>query len=40
MLNYGAASLTYFGIEGTPANAELDAADKILGEVSIPEKFK
>jgi len=40
MLNYGAASQTYFGIEGTAANAELDDADKELGEVSIPETFK
>ncbi|MBQ9808511.1 MAG: leucine-rich repeat domain-containing protein [Ruminococcus sp.] len=40
MLNYGAASQTYFGIEGTAANAELDDADKELGEVSIPETFQ
>ncbi len=40
MLNYGAASQTYFGIEGTPANAELDDADKALGKVSIPYSFK
>ena len=40
MLNYGAASQTYFGIEGTAANAGLDDTDKALGEVSIPETFK
>ena len=40
MLNYGAASQTYFGIEGTAANAELDDADKALGKVSIPYSFK
>ena len=40
MLNYGAYSQSYFGIEGTAANAGLGDADKALGEVSIPEKFK
>ena len=40
MLNYGAASQTYFGIGGTAANAGLDAADKVLGDVSIDESFK
>ena len=40
MLNYGAASQTYFGIEGTAANASLDEADKELGEVSIDDTFK
>ena len=40
MLNYGAASQTYFGIEGTAANVGLDDTDKTLCEVSIPETFK
>ena len=40
MLNYGAYSQYYFGIDGTAANAGLGDADKALGEVSIPEKFK
>ncbi|HRR77304.1 MAG TPA: carbohydrate-binding domain-containing protein [Ruminococcus sp.] len=40
MLNYGAASQTYFGIEGTAANVGLDDADKALGNVTIPEKYK
>ena len=40
MLNYGAASQTYFGIEGTAANASLTDEEKALGEVSIPDTFK
>ncbi len=40
MLNYGAASQTYFGIEGTAANASLTDEEKALGEVSIPNTFK
>ena len=40
MLNYGAASQTYFGIKGTAANASLTDEEKALGEVSIPETFK
>ena len=39
MLNYGAASQTYFGIEGTAANASLTDEEKALG-VSIPDTFK
>lgn len=39
MLNYGAASQKYFGIENTAANASLIDADKILGDVTIPDKF-
>ena len=35
MLNYGANSQTYFGVEGTLANAGLDDADKVLGDVTI-----
>lgn len=40
MLNYGAASQSYFGIEGTAANASLTVKDKALGEVSVPDTFK
>ena len=40
MLNYGAASQTYFGIEGTAANASLTDADKALDNVTIPAKFE
>ena len=40
MLNYGAASQTYFGIEGTAANASLTDADKALGEVSDLDTFE
>ena len=39
MLNYGAYSQSYFGIEGTAANAGLDDADKALN-MTIPEEFK
>ena len=40
MLNYGAASQTYFSIEGTAANASLTDADKALDNVTIPAKFE
>ena len=40
MLNYGAASQTYFGVDGTLANDSLTETDKALGDVTIPETFK
>lgn len=40
MLNYGAASQTYFGITGTAVNADLSEADRNIGEVNIPNTFQ
>ena len=40
LLNYGAASQTYFGIAGTAVNAGLSDTDKVIDNVKIPEKFK
>ena len=40
MLNYGAASQTYFGIEGTAANASLTDEEKALGEASDLDTFE
>ncbi len=40
LLNYGAASQTYFGIAGTAVNAGLSEADRVIDNVPIPEKFK
>jgi len=40
MLNYGAASQSYFGIGGTAANASLTDEEKALCEVSIDDVFK
>ena len=40
MLNYGAASQTYFSIEGTAANAALTDEEKALDNVTIPAKFE
>ncbi len=39
LLNYGAASQTYFGIAGTAVNAGLSEAERVIGNVTIPEKF-
>ncbi|MBR4346112.1 MAG: Ig domain-containing protein [Oscillospiraceae bacterium] len=39
LLNYGAASQTYFGIAGTAVNADLSEAERVIGNVEIPEKF-
>ena len=40
LLNYGAASQTYFGIAGTAVNAGLSEAERVIDNVKIPEKFK
>ena len=39
LLNYGAASQTYFGIAGTAVNAGLSEDERVIGNVPIPEKF-
>ena len=39
LLNYGAASQTYFGIAGTAVNAGLSEAERVIDNVAIPEEF-